>query len=228
MGFIVLNKKEKKVWNTIQPQDKVSISLIDDVEETYVSSVAAVDDLSLDVVTPHLGKFFIELPPKQRVHVEVEVCTPVSGRIKFNSKVTSGELQGRRIIRVARPKRLRWIQLRRYYRVETILDVEYTLVQKGGSPPRLFGLTKNVSERGVLLVTDQLIEIDRDVILDMKIKLAAGVFVKMRGRIVRIEKLLPREKYGIGVDFEKISDVDREILRKFIFERGRQEYLKRR
>lgn len=228
MGLFGLSKSEKGIWNTIQKDNVVKIRIKDNPQERYYSKVEEVTDTSLYVVTPIVGTMLLELP--LNLAVEIEVYTPDGGRVRFISRVVSQEWMKDRTIQFAAPRSLERIQLRAFYRLEMVLDVEYSLFLPHELPPRglelryplFLGLTKDISEGGALLLVDKPLE--KGSIMNMKIKLPDNNALRARAKILRTEELNVRGKFGVGVEFMYISEEDREILRRFIFLRSRERY----
>ncbi len=228
MGLFGLSKTEKGIWNTIQKDNVVKIHIKDNPQEKYYSKVEEVADSYLSIVTPIIGTMLLELPIN--LVVEVEIYTPDGGRVRFISKVISQEWMKDRTIQFALPRSLERIQLRAFYRLEMVLDVEYSLFLPHELPPRglelryplFLGLTKDISEGGALLIVDKPLE--KGANMNMKIKLPDNNMLRARAKVLRTEELNVRGKFGAGVEFSYMSEEDREILRRFIFLRSRERY----
>ena len=228
MGLFGLNKKEKGVWKTIQKGDIIKIRIKGTPQEKYYSKVVDAQEIFLSVETPIIGTTLLELPGD--LPVELEVYTPDGGRVRFNTKCISQEWVKDRIIKFALPRALERIQLRAFYRLEVVLDVEYFLFTSKEKPPKglelrypvFLALTKDVSEGGGLLIVDRALE--KNNIMNLKIKLYDGNVLRTRGKVLRVEDINVKGKYGAGVEFMYMSEDDRELLRKFIFLRSRERY----
>ncbi len=231
MGLFGLTGKEKAIWKTIRPLDTAKIK-VGNTPQTYITKVADVDDKSITLQTPIVGAYFLELHENDPIHVEI--YTPDGGRIKFVSRVVSQEWLRDKVTKLSLPRSVEKVQLRAYYRLEIVLDVEYSLIEGREASsesldlklPVYVGLTKDISEGGVLLIVDKVIA--KGSIMNMKVKLPSGEIIRTRGKVLRIEELSVRGKYGLGIEFMKVPDEDREKLRKFIFKRARERYLRMR
>jgi len=228
MGLFGLSQKEKGVWKTIQPEDVIKIRIKDNPQEKYFSKVVSLDEASLAVETPIIGTTFLELP--KDLTVELEIFTPDGGRIKLSTKVISQEWTKERIITFAAPRSLERIQLRAFYRLDVVMDVEYCTFDSVSSAPRglemkhpvLLGLTKDISEGGAFLLVDKMLV--KNKIMNLKIKLPDKQVLRARAKALRLEETGMRGKYAVGVEFMYMSEEDREILRRFIFLRSRERY----
>ncbi|MCM8824137.1 MAG: PilZ domain-containing protein [Candidatus Omnitrophica bacterium] len=230
MGLFGLNSQEKAIWRMIKPQDTVKIKIKDNPEEKYFTKVADISDSFLFLYTPLLGTTFIEFP--KNIKVEVELFTPDGGRIRFVSRVLSQDWIKERIIKLSKPRSIERVQLRSYYRLEAILDVEYSLVSSMEiyslglelKHPLSLALTRDISEGGALLIVDKRLE--KDNLINMRIKLPDSKAIRTRAKVLRVEETQAKGKYAVGVEFVKMDEDDKELLRRFIFNRGKERYLK--
>ncbi|MBD3264179.1 MAG: hypothetical protein GF375_03645 [Candidatus Omnitrophica bacterium] len=222
MGIFGLKKREKQAWNSIQPGDKVKISLGQGYGEDYFSSVDEINEFYIYIKTPNIGKALLDVSPDTEVNIEVEVFNPQNGKIRFSSKVTGQEWFREQRIKIASPRKLSWIQLRRYRRIEVSLNVEFSLVSEKESSVGLnladyihTGLIMNISEGGALLVIDKFISITKGAYLNAKIEFSPDSAIRAKCRVNRIES--GEAKYGWGVEFIRMNPKDKELLRSFIF-----------
>ncbi|MBN2483013.1 MAG: PilZ domain-containing protein [Candidatus Omnitrophica bacterium] len=227
MGIFGLSFKEKKVWNSIAPANKISVRLKESPHDVYRSNVIEVTKKILMIKTPMLGMVYLEIMPNTVAMLEVEILNPLNGRIFFSSKIISQEWMKERTTRIAVPRSIKWVQLRRCFRLEIVLDCEYALTGARSpkdkfdlTSPVLFGLVRNISELGVFLITENIINIDVGTQLNLKVNLAPGLLFRGRGKVLRIEKV--GDKFGLGIEFLATRENDREMLRKFIFSTDRK------
>jgi len=233
MGLFGLSKKERVIWNMIKPGNKAEVSLYAEPNERYLTSVREIDDSRISIGTPSTGTAFLEVPRGTRINVEVQIYNPITGKICFISKIVHQEWVKNRFINISCPKRLSWVQLRKFFRIETIMDAEFSLISRADTSnsldlgyPVLFTLIRNISEGGALLIIDRKMFTDRfrDMDIIMRFKLPTGYVVRVRARIVHAAALPAGEKYGVGVEFIKIATQDREELRKFVFTKSKSNY----
>ena len=121
------------------------------------------------------------------------------------------------------------IQRRRYFRLETVLDQNYLVVDQYISDfnsytfpdlndiPLRSGHTKNISGSGACLLVDEPLEVGS--ILDLSIIVPGYTCVRTIAQVVRVIK--NDKKFEVGVHFQKITSKDAEMLMKYIFEQQR-------
>jgi len=221
MGLRRLNRKERQIWNGIEAGNKVTISLKKGEREKYNSTVLEVGDANIYVKTPVVGEIYLDFFRNTPVEAELEVHTPQSGRIKFISKIVGQEWLKENCIKIACPRKIRWIQLRRHYRIEAELPAEFSFVKKNKpsgdlhvESPLLSTTVKNVSEGGASLVLDKIESIQVNSLINIKIHLLPHSLVRARAKIVHIEFAMG--KCGLGIEWVMMERKSREDLRRFI------------
>lgn len=227
MGIFGLSFREKKVWKSIAVHNKISVRLKSSPQDVYRSSVVDVNYKVLTIKTPMMGMVYLEILPKTVAMLEVEVMNPLNGRIFFSSRIISQEWMKERITKIAAPRSVKWVQLRRCFRLEIVLDCEYSAVAPRTPvqnldlmTPVFFGLIRNLSELGAFLIVENAVDLEIGTQMNLKIQLAPGLLFRARGRILRIEKA--QDKFGLGVEFLATRENDRDALRKFIFNTDRK------
>ncbi|MBD3264180.1 MAG: hypothetical protein GF375_03650 [Candidatus Omnitrophica bacterium] len=228
MGIFGLSRDEKIIWRTIRPQDKVIFRAEDNIHEVYFTKVLKRDDSYLYIATPTKGISSLEL--SDGTPVNVEVYSYGGGKIKFNSKVVSQEWLKEKNIKLSKPRKIEKIQLRWYYRLEIALIVEFSLFDVTDVYPQdiklqspvFSGVTKNISEGGLLLIADR--KLEEKTFVNVKIELSEKAKVMARAEVLRANPLPTGEKYAVGLTFVKMKDEDRDALRRFIFHKGRDYY----
>lgn len=78
------------------------------------------------------------------------------------------------------------------------------------------GLTKNVSASGLLFENKKQIPIDTELKIVLDIPGVSPKSLEIEGKVVRIEKLLPSSNFDIGVFFFKLSEAEKEEIRRRI------------
>lgn len=209
--------------------------LQDDPQEIYGTKVVRVKDKSITVVTPLIEGAYLELLPQ--TPLQLELYTSVFGKIRFISHVLGQEWIKDQVLEISRPRRLTRIQLRRYYRIEAVLEVDYVVFSSTGAhlpgearqyaPYR--AVTKNISETGMMFVGDH--SLNKGDYIDMKIKVTYppesqldSEEVKARGRIVRCTQIEVGSRYAVAIEIGKIDAENQERLRRYIFHKGRDLY----
>ncbi|MBD3264299.1 MAG: hypothetical protein GF375_04270 [Candidatus Omnitrophica bacterium] len=210
------------------------MSILVEPRETYITTVREVSDTYLSIRTPVSGTAFLEVPRGTRVNIEVQVYNSMSGKVCFKSKIIYQEWARNRFINIACPRKLSWVQQRKFFRVETIMDAEFSLINRNNKStsldlgyPVLFTLIRNISEGGALLVIDRRILTDdfRDMDMIIRLKLPDNHIFRARARVAHIAKLAAEEKYGAGVEFINISRQDQEKIRKFVVAKSKTNYM---
>jgi c-di-GMP-binding flagellar brake protein YcgR len=228
MGIFKLTEGERSVWRKIKPGETVKFWVKSDPHEAYVSRIIYVDDERLGISTPLVHNMFLELPENSLVMVEI--FTPDFGKIIFKTRVLSQEWLKHHTMELGCPRRITKVQLRRYYRLETFIDAEYLVVSglksmfthgqlKFSASP---AITKNVSETGMMLIGSR--RLSAGSLLDLTLKLPGRHAVRLQAKVVRVKHLEKTGKYGLGVEILKISPADKDLLRRFIFSKGRELY----
>ncbi|MBD3246367.1 MAG: hypothetical protein GF333_05085 [Candidatus Omnitrophica bacterium] len=220
MGWFGLSGKEKAIWRAIKPGDKVTIMLGDEAQEKYETKVCDVNPYYVYVDTPEIDRALLDVVQNTPVKLEIEVFNPETGKIRFASKVLGQEWFKKQRIQVSRPRKIEWVQLRRHRRVPTALTAEFSFVEDDStrhlnlSSESFTAKVQNVSEGGALLVIEKLMSVETGAQVNLKITLSPEYTVRARGKIVRIEA--SEGKYGLGIDFLRIGEKDKELLRKYI------------
>ncbi|MBN2483012.1 MAG: PilZ domain-containing protein [Candidatus Omnitrophica bacterium] len=219
----------------IQSGDKVRIRPKETKDKTHGSFVSHIEAAALYVNTPLDGTTYFEIAPRTPVEVDIEILGYGGGRVEFSSRIVSQQWDKKRLTKIACPRKLSWVQMRRYVRIDVVVDIEFSVVDaKKPSKnvslgyPRFQGVTKNVSEGGLMLLVAKSSQVDVNQLIDMQVKLDRDDSFKVRGKILRQIGLPVQDKYVLGVQFTHISDADKEKLRRFIFETGKKRNLRTR
>lgn len=104
------------------------------------------------------------------------------------------------------PQNIEYQQNREYFRVPMVYDCTYTIVLNR-EPININAKTVDISANGVSILAPQLISLDKDVDLALKIN---GKTINTKSRYVRSEKVA--EGYKISFTYKKISESDRDII----------------
>jgi c-di-GMP-binding flagellar brake protein YcgR len=229
MGMFGLTKYERAVWNRIQPQEKIKLFLHNDPQQAYMTEVVEVTDSFIRVKTPLQHNAGLTLSPGMQVGAEL--FSADFGKLEFVSKVSVQEGPGQSVTKISCPRSIKQTQVRKFYRLQLMLDVECILfeVKNGRLEPRgnpFHAFTKDVSEGGLMLVSEKWVE--KGNYLDLRITLASNQRMSAVGKVVRTIAGTDGAKCLLGLEFAKISNEDRELLRLFIFQRARRKYQDRR
>ncbi|MBD3246368.1 MAG: hypothetical protein GF333_05090 [Candidatus Omnitrophica bacterium] len=226
MGFFGLSKSERAVWSRISPGEKLRITLAGNPVESYPSEIVSVKSSEISIQTPVKKTSFVELP--KNAEVDVDLFTPDFGKISFRTRVREQNWSGKKVTKLACPRTLQRTQMRAYYRLDIIRDVEYIIAEgKGakkntGKRPVFFGLTRDISEGGIQLIGNK--GVPAGTFLWLKIKLSERYSVRGLGQVLRAGRTQNQSKYSLGIKFVKMEQEDKEILRRFIFSKGRESF----
>ncbi|MCM8824139.1 MAG: PilZ domain-containing protein [Candidatus Omnitrophica bacterium] len=215
MGIFGLNKKEREIWKSITPGSKVRIILKEE-GEIYESQVKEVSDSYIYIYTPKFKDLFLDVPPHTKV--EIELINQYFGKVKFSSYMIAQEWLRDKIIKIPSPRRLYIIQRRYHHRVIVDLEGEFSFSSQDRGidliPPLLFSKIVNISEGGAMVVVDKLPSVEVGNFIDIKINLSQDSLIRAKAKIIHIE--IFEGKYGLGIQFVKLPEVDKENLKKFI------------
>ena len=144
------------------------------------------------------------------------------GRYIFNAKVIKRDYKRVYKLELEKISDIVKYQQREYYRFETSLIVtkEMNLKTKTGEEVLSEACrTKNISGNGMQLLSNFKHEIGDRIICKFKIK---GHPINLECEIIRIETIDTFDyNYSLGIKFLNISEMDRDIIIKYIFEKER-------
>ncbi|MGE5578276.1 MAG: flagellar brake protein [Syntrophothermus sp.] len=135
----------------------------------------------------------------------------------FETKVTGFKTQPGPVFILRRPITIFKQQRRKMFRVPTILVARF---KQDDEPDEHMGLVTNISGGGLRLIhADQF-----PVGTRLKIRLElAGAVINPFGRVVHREPVGEKEsRFGYGVEFLDLSEVEQDVLAKFIFARQKE------
>lgn len=145
-----------------------------------------------------------------------------NGRFFFTAKVISRQLNNMYTLRIKIISDIQKKQLRNYYRIPVTLDVEKSFtISKDGNDEIVTEkcVAKDISGGGLKLYCNYKHEIDDEIQLRFKVK---DHLIVGKAKIVRIEEVdTYNYKYSIGVSFTDITENNRDLIVKFVFEQQR-------
>jgi PilZ domain len=143
----------------------------------------------------------------------VEYSSP-RGRVRLGGTVVSQNPSDPDVVRIVSPRSVEVLQEREYVRIRAARPL---LVYCGRDRDRVQSFTVDVSGGGLLLAGPDTLAIGEQ--LEFRLTLTPGVMpISGTGRVVRIDREGRR-----AVEFEKITELDRRRLVRFIFECQRAE-----
>ena len=220
MGLFGLTKKEKSVWAGIKVGSKVKLFLANDFD-TYRTKVKEVSSVYMEVSTPVVGNAFLEVREKTKVKVEVEVYAVNIAKMEFFSRVERHNWGREQTILLVCPRSIKYMNLRMCYRVEAKgVEGEFSFSEESSSKgieprhPVFSAQVKNISQGGALLMAEKLLAIQKGALVNVRIRLQAGILIRGICKVIRIEPV--QKKYGVAVEFLRMNEGDRKQLSLFI------------
>lgn len=221
MGIFGLTQKERNIWNNIKPGDRAQIFLGKSDNKAFETKVLDINDTNIYIKTPSVGLAYLELPRNLKVSIEIEMHVFKNGRARFVSWVRGQEWFKENAIRIASPKRIKWVDLRRKYRVEALLPVQFSFVDKKRSlgdlqieSPASQAELRNISEGGALIIVDKLTFVKVGDFINVKLELSSEGVWRARAKIIHIE--LAKTKYGLGIEWISLASNQSIALKEFV------------
>lgn len=209
---------------------KLEIQIVDNedkplINNLLVSEIESVEqDGSICVMTPiHEGKYLMV-----HIGVRMKIYTNVKNDyFIFTAKLTKRQKKGNlQVFILTVEKEIEKIQRRQFFRLDCNLKVEYREVNIEGDkiiPKTRFieSITRDISGNGLCIASNDIVNKHTILECDLEIKEKRIIFI---GTVVRIIKKETESnlKYGIGIEFTKIQNRDREMIVGYIFEEQRK------
>jgi|GEM_PF-3080371 len=212
MGWFHLSEQEEKFWGRFKSGDRLEVMLEQRPSAVYQSQIIQADQRCLEIAIPRLGGTMLEL--ETRAGLIIHVFTDF-GIFKFRTTVLPQQTQ--LMVTVAKPKKIEHIQRRQFYRLEAEIPVQYAETSLSADAMNLVmhsGMTRNVSEGGLLLVTTMVHA--SGMLLKLLINLAPNVWINAIAQVRRQKKLGTTEKLLTSLQFVKITEKDRDAIRRFV------------
>lgn len=193
--------------------------LVDVVDERTISIVSPMSEGRLKFLSNNLSIIIYYLNERQELLY-------FKGVVKGHKK--NGALD---VFDVAIASEFNKIQRRRFYRLDTVLNCKYMVIEKQLiSTDRLEfdkldedilkpAFTKNISGSGFCMVFDEPLE--SGTVLDIAVNLEESAIIRVIAQVIRTINQ-KNKKYEVGLHYLKISPRDSDILTRYIFEKQRQ------
>lgn len=214
MGWFRLSEQEEKFWERINVGNQIDVMAEAHMSVVYQSEVIHIDNRLLEISVPRKGGTFLDANvfPRLVIHVYTDY-----GIFKFSTSVAAQHNQTRGSIAVAKPKKIEHIQRRQFFRLSVELPVQYaegSMAADSVNPVTYTGMTRDVSEGGLLLVTSTIHP--AGALLKVLINLSTNSWISAVAQVRRQKKLGLTEKLMTSLQFVKISDKDRDSVRRFV------------
>lgn len=212
------------VKGILKPGDKIEVVSRLGLSSGEKSSFSLVQDI-LDNRT-----FLITLPMSEGHPVILEASQKVricfyrnEGEFYFLAQVIDRiKIESVILISVKQISSIERLQRRDFFRFKTILPAVFRFVTDSKLKEEWFkAFVNDISGGGIRLYTEKFIPLYS--IIECKIKLDKVEDVSLRGKVLRVSKVLEAEKqYDIGISFVDISERIRDKIITFIFEEQRR------
>lgn len=214
MGWFRLSEQEEKFWERISVGNQLDVMAEPHMSVVYQSEVVHVDNRLLEISIPRKGGTFLDANvfPRLVIHVYTDY-----GIFKFSTSVVAQHNQTRGSIALAKPKKIEHIQRRQFFRLSVELPVQYaegSVAPDSVNPMTYTGMTRDISEGGLLLVTPTIHP--AGTVLKVLINLATNSWVNGVAQVRRQKKLGVTDKLLTSLQFVRISDKDRDSIRRFV------------
>lgn len=200
----------------IQINRKIRVNLLIDRENSYVSNIQDVKDQELLISIPTRGTKPLILNDGDLI--KVSFISDLA-RYEFQTKVLGRRYDNIPMYALALPEVCRRIQLRKFARVPTVLEVMYAEVPDEGEKYEFIKCTSlDLSGGGSRLMLKKALPVGARLIVRMNIPTSDGPeHLELLGKVVRT---LPDENlkyYHTAVQFIKISRRQQDLIVRYIF-----------
>jgi c-di-GMP-binding flagellar brake protein YcgR len=109
---------------------------------------------------------------------------------------------------------------RQFKRIPKHLSLKYKIITLGSYveksvEPRAGSTSENISEGGILVLADE--NIPLGTFMEVEISVKGEEFpLYIKGRVRRVEEIIPGKKYDLGIMFSSTTEDDKKILQRII------------
>jgi len=215
MGWFGLNRQEEKYWGGIRKGDAVEVMPQTFSPRVYRSQVERIGLREFDVRMPQQGAAVMNMSAP--LAVTVQVYTDF-GIFKFKSRTLSSQGQAGSALTLSKPKSIKQIQRRQFYRLRTELLVKYASCESPEASdaivPGVQAVTRDISEGGMLLCAP--VVHAPGTFLKLLIHLAPDVAIPAVA-VVRLQrKTAPDQRMLTSLQFVNLNEKDRDAIRRFV------------
>jgi len=205
-----------EVKGMIQINQNIRVTLPDEQENWYLSSVQDVTDYELRISIPTKGTTPLAL--KNGDLLKVSFITD-SSRYEFETRVIGWRYDNIPMYALTLPKDYKRIQLRRFVRIPTILEVSYAEVPDEGKRIAFFKSTSlDLSGGGVRLLLKKDFPVGARLLLRITIPLKSGPeYLEIMGKVVRSQLDENLKLYHVAIQFTEISRSQQDLIVRYTF-----------
>ncbi len=205
------------------PGEKINLVVIDEYNNCeYLSKVEEIHENGIiDVLIP--------ISKKQMIYIKKDAFLKViisrdSAIFEFKAKLVNKVFGKEPLLQLDRVSEIIKIQRRNYYRLKIIKQIKVRKVVniKEKLYEEYFSAALvDLSGGGIGINSTE--KLDANDIVEINMELSSKI-INMYGRVVRIELLIKskQEMYNYGIHFEKITEIERNIIMRFIFDEQRK------
>jgi len=205
------------------PGEKINLVVMDEYNNCeYLSKVEEIHENGIiDVLIP--------ISKKQMIYIKKDAFLKViisrdSAIFEFKAKLVNKVFGKEPLLQLDRVSEIIKIQRRNYYRLKVIKQIKVRKVVniKENLYEEYFSAALvDLSGGGIGINSTEKLDANDLVEIDMEL---SSKTINMYGRVVRIELLIKskQEMYNYGIHFEKITEIERNIIMRFIFDEQRK------
>lgn len=205
------------------PGEKINLVVLDEYNNCqYLSKVVQVhENGTIDVLIPISKKQMLYIKKDTILNV---IAARESAIYEFKAKLVNKLFGKEPLLQLERVSEVIKIQRRNYYRLKVLksIKVRRAVNIKEKLYEEYFSASL-VDLSGGGIGINSINKLEENDIVEINMELNSNT-VNMFGKVVRIELLLnnKQEMYNYGIHFEKITEIDRNSIMRFIFEEQRK------
>jgi len=219
----------------IEMGTKLELELFDKdgekLETTLISEFEWLEDESLAAIAaPIFEGHIVPLPIYSELGIYfIKRIGSLPCLYKFNAIIQSRSvIDNLHILMVEKQGDIIKVQRRNYFRLDCFVDVRYRIIDPEGDATRnkektyINTLANNVSGGGVCLLLEE--KLPAGAIIECEMFCDTSRKVRFYGKVVRFEEKGKEGKYKFeaGIAYIEISDYDREVIVRYIYEEQRK------
>ena len=205
-----------EVKDLIQINQKILVNLKNDKGNLYVSNIQDIKDRELTIAIPTRGTNPLSLNAGDLIEVSF---ISDSTRYEFKTKVIGRRYDNIPMYALALPETCRRIQLRKFVRIPTILEVMYAEVPEEGNQYEFIKSTSlDLSGGGIRLLLKKDLPVGAKLLLKIDLPIKNRLeCLEIMGRVVRSLPDEHLELFQAAVHFIEISRRQQDLIVRYIF-----------
>lgn len=205
-----------EIKGIIQINQNIQVALLDDQENWYISSIQDLTDYELRISIPTKGTTPLVL--KNGDFLKISFVTE-SSRYEFETRVIGWRYDNIPMYALTLPKDFKRVQLRKFVRIPTVLEVLYAEVPDEGKHFDFFKTTSlDLSGGGVRLLLNKDLPVGARLLLKITIPLKSGPeCLEIIGKVVRSRLDENLKLYHTAIQFTEIGRSQQDLIVRYIF-----------